>query len=561
MCGSSEAFHLFDEPVDSIALPEKFTYPFCYQPHALAIVAAEQVQKFLNEAYDNEHNFGIDPNHPGLIIGKMFGVLIVRQQGKLGFLAAYSGKLASGKQHPYFVPSVYDIYDEQGIYLTGTKELTAINLRIEALEKNPEYLQQANNLEATIVQSITAVEEFKRFIKDSKKERDAKRKEAALHLSPASQTALAAALQKESQQQKIDLKNLQRHWQYRIDEAKSVLAANEELLTTLRESRKQQSAALQQQLFESYKFLNARNEERNLLDIFCVDNQAVPPAAAGECAAPKLLQYAYLHNLEPICMAEFWWGQSPKSEIRKHGEYYPACRTKCLPILGFMLEGLVVDDNPLENNPAEGKDLAVVFEDEVLIVYNKPAEFLSVPGRYVSDSVQTRFRESHPDGFLVHRLDQSTSGILLAAKNLETYTHLQSQFIKRTVKKRYAAVLETPINGAEGLVDLPLRVDLDNRPCQVVCYEYGKPAQTKYEVIKVEDGRTHIHFYPITGRTHQLRMHAAHSDGLNAPILGDDLYGTKHKRLFLHAEYLEFTHPLTKERLRFTVPAHFEDFL
>ncbi len=553
------AFHPFIQDISTLPSPRKFNYPFCYEAHPLAKIAAGQVQEFLNQSYDNEHNFGIDPEHQGMVIGKMFGVLVVRTpENELGFLAAYSGKLAQGKQHPYFVPPVYEVFQENGMYLTEVKGVTALNEALEALERNESYLSLKAQLEQTKGLAELEIGELKTQHRILKKERHKRRKEAQLNLSPEALEPFLEQLKNESLKQQYDLRVISRSWEAKLKDLEIALSAHLEKIEQLKEDRKQASAQLQRQLFESYKFVNAKKDWKSLLSIFTEDLGLVPPAGAGECAAPKLLQYAYLHNLQPVTMAEFWWGQSPKSEVRKHGEFYPACRSKCLPILGFMLEGLEVDDNPLENNPAEGKEMTIVFEDDDLIVVNKPAEFLSVPGRYVKDSVQTRIKARYPEAILVHRLDQSTSGIILIGKNHESYVHLQKQFLQKTVLKRYHAVLNGVVDKDSGIIDLPLRVDLDNRPQQMVCYEYGKPAQTKFEVQKIVDGKTFIHFYPITGRTHQLRMHAAHPSGLNVPILGDDLYGTKAERLFLHAEYLEFDHPRTRERLRFEVDAEFE---
>ena len=260
-------------------------------------------------------------------------------------------------------------------------------------------------------------------------------------------------------------------------------------------------------------------------------------------------------------MAEFWWGQSPKSEVRKHKHFYPSCKSKCEPILlGHMLEGIEMDNNPFLENPAEGKDISVIFEDDFLAVINKPAEFLSVPGKEIQDSVYQRVKLMYPDAagpLIVHRLDMSTSGLMLIAKTEKVYVMLQHQFIKRTVKKCYEALLDGILNEKEGVIELPLRVDLDDRPRQLVCYEYGKPAKTKWETVADENGKTRVHFYPITGRTHQLRVHASHPLGLNTPIVGDDLYGEKANRLHLHAKSLTFIHPITKEVITLEVNAEF----
>ena len=294
--------------------------------------------------------------------------------------------------------------------------------------------------------------------------------------------------------------------------------------------------------------------------IFQETTQVTPPAGAGECATPKLLHYAFKHDLKPLAMAEFWWGASPKSEIRKHQNFYPACQGKCQPILEHMLEGMSLDDNPLLINPALGKTIDIIYQDEVMLVINKPAEFLSVPGKRIEDSVYLRIKQSFPKAtgpLIVHRLDMSTSGLMVIALSKEAHKELQKQFIKRTVKKRYVALLEGLIKEDSGIIDLPLRVDLDDRPRQLVCYEHGRQAQTEWQVIERKKHQTKIYFYPVTGRTHQLRVHSAHIKGLNMPIVGDDLYGNKGARLHLHAETLEFTHPTTKELMHFQIDVEF----
>lgn len=373
-------------------------------------------------------------------------------------------------------------------------------------------------------------------------------------------TDLLESLRKESVREQYQLKELSRYWKNRLAEIQLEIDEHQSAIILLKEERKYMSASLQQKLFDQYSFLNQYGNEKNLCEIFEHTAEARPPAGAGECAAPKLLQYAFLHKLRPVAMAEFWWGQSPKSEIRIHGQFYPACRGKCEPILAHMLEGVEMDENPMLTNPAEGRDVEIVYEDEALVVVNKPAEFLSVPGKNVQDSVYERMRLKYPNAtgpLIVHRLDMSTSGIMLVAKTKESHKVLQEQFIKRTIKKRYIALLDGVVESEEGFIDLPLRVDLDNRPHQLVCYEYGKPACTKWEVVERKNNKTKIHFYPITGRTHQLRVHAAHPMGLNSPIVGDDLYGNKGERLHLHAEWIEFKHPTSKEIMTIQVEAEF----
>ena len=308
--------------------------------------------------------------------------------------------------------------------------------------------------------------------------------------------------------------------------------------------------------------LNARNEIKDLCQIFLNTPQGTPPAGAGECALPKLLQYAYLHNLHPLAMGEFWVGKSPKDELRREGHFYPSCKNKCEPILKHMLTGLQVEPNPLEKNHWETCELETVYEDKWLVVVNKPCGMLSAPGKLTSVSVYTLLREKYPDAdgpLIVHRLDMATSGLLLAAKTKTVHQTLQTMFATRQVQKCYIAMLEGIVKEDEGVIDLPVCPDYANRPRQMVHSEYGKPAITRYKVLGRKDGKTRIAFYPLTGRTHQLRVHAArthqlrvhaaHPDGLNCPIIGDELYGKKADRLYLHAAGLSFIHPVTHQPL------------
>jgi tRNA pseudouridine32 synthase/23S rRNA pseudouridine746 synthase len=307
-------------------------------------------------------------------------------------------------------------------------------------------------------------------------------------------------------------------------------------------------------LFAQFRMLNAQGEERDLCELFAPTAQQIPPAGAGECAAPKLLQYAYKNALRPIAMAEFWWGNSPKGEVRQHGMFYPACNGKCKPILSHMLTGLNVEPNPLiEIAPPEPK---ILWEDEWLVAIDKPSGMLSVRGKSGVRSAEEWAEERYDEAMIVHRLDQSTSGILVIAKNKIAHEALQKQFISRTVKKSYVAVLDGVIERSRGEIRLPLKLDYDNRPRQMVALD-GKAAHTIFEVEKIESGRTRVRFYPITGRTHQLRVHAAHADGLGTPIVGDDIYGTSAERLMLHAETIEFEHPISGESISLSSKAEF----
>jgi tRNA pseudouridine32 synthase/23S rRNA pseudouridine746 synthase len=543
----------------SIPLPSKFTYPFYYTPHPIALEAVSLLKARLNEE-DFRHDFGIGRSERNGAIGKMFGVLVVEDQsGKLGYIAAFSGKLGNSNHHDGFVPPVYDLLDPNGFFRKEEIEVNELTLELIRMEQNVSYLELKNQVEACRTDFLLWIKDEKALLKEHKKNRQLKRV-AANQDDSLAYRQLIEELKEESIHQQIQFK--QQHYLKKeaLDQLEETLQQFEKQLSQLREKRAAMSADIQSRIFQSYTFLNVANQQKSLLDIFKDTPFKTPPAGAGECAAPKLLQYAFLNQLKPIAMAEFWWGMSPDSEVKVHQEYYPACRGKCEPILSHMLNGIEMDINPMSINPAEGKELPIIYEDDYLLVVNKPAEFLSVPGKTIDDSVQTRIQHKYPSAtgpLLVHRLDMSTSGIILIAKKKDIHESLQKQFLKRTVEKRYIALLQGYVKSSKGEIELPLRVDLEDRPRQLVCYEHGKHALTKYEVIERTKGHTRVYFYPHTGRTHQLRVHAAHATGLNAPIIGDDLYGQKSDRLYLHAEYLSFWHPISKERMEISCPAPF----
>ncbi len=543
--------HALPDSVQGVTPPTRVTFPFYYAPHPLAVAAAEDLQQHLSGPRDWEFDFGLRASAPEGQ-GKMFGVLVVELPGgELHYLAAYSGKLAESNHLPGFVPPVFDLLDADGFYKRGEAEISAVTLELEALEASPAYREAVADLARTETEAGAAVEAERRAIREAKIIRK-KEREGFTGDSPAALEVLEARLSADSIRRSYGLKDLKRAFNYQTDIKKKILEEYTSRLADLSARRSQMSNDLQQRIFAQYNFLNARREEEDLGSIFRKTIFQLPPAGAGECAAPKLLQFAYLHDLRPVALAEFWWGTSPTSEIRQHLQYYPACRGKCEPILGHMLQGLEVDPNPLLVNPAAGKVLTTVYEDEYLMVVDKPAEFLSVPGKHIEDSVWLRIRHRYPDAtgpLLVHRLDMSTSGLLLIAKIKETHKVLQRQFFRRTVKKRYAALVSGRLEGEAGTIDLPLRGDLEDRPRQIVCRESGKPSRTHWKVIERRDDATLVHLEPVTGRTHQLRVHCAHPRGLNSPILGDDLYGSRADRLYLHAASLSFQHPFTQEQI------------
>lgn len=540
--------HRFTTSITDIPLPERFTYPFCYTPHPLCILAAKEVQSYLTRqtAWKDE-----------LRQGKMFGVLIVQtEHGETGYLAAFSGILAGKNLHPFFVPPVYNLLQPQGFFKIEEENISSINRNIRQLENDKAYAALSAELARTIQSAENILATAKAQLKEAKTAREQRRKEKELNAQE------EAELIRESQFQKAEYKRLERSWKAGITTLQTQTEDWERRISALKSERKTRSAALQQKLFEQFGMLNYRGEVKNLCEIFGQTVHKTPPAGAGECAAPKLLQQAYLHGWKPIAMAEFWWGDSPKTEIRHHGHYYPACKGKCEPILQHMLQGLQVEENPmLKRMQVPSQNLEIVYEDPWLSVINKPAGMLSVPGKEDAVSVYSLMREQYPeaDGPLtVHRLDMATSGLMLIAKTKRVHQNLQAQFKNRLVRKRYVALLEGIVPKDKGTVDLPLCLNPLDRPRQMVHTEHGKPAITDYQVLERLDGkRTRIAFYPRTGRTHQLRIHAAHPLGLHCPIIGDELYGEKADRLYLHAEYLEFTHPITGETVRITKEAEF----
>jgi tRNA pseudouridine32 synthase / 23S rRNA pseudouridine746 synthase len=553
---SYTCFTRFKSDVSNIPLPSQFTYPFNYDPHQLCIIASEELKQKIQSL---PHVFdSVDGETESL--GKMFGVLIVKNQvNDLGYLAAFSGKLFGGNLFEGFVPPVFDTLDPDGFYKKGEEEINEINKKIQELEEGDELCSLFSEMDSLKKEYIISLENLNTNLKQQKINRNERRNSIG-SLPENERAEIENMLNNESARDHYLLKDFKRNWKEKLLGFESRLAEKTQIIQELKNERKLMSAALQKKLFDAYHFLNGNGELKNLRQIFNINEENIPPSGAGECAAPKLIHFAYVNGYKPVAMAEFWWGASPQSEIRKHGHFYPACKSKCLPILTHMLEGLDVEPNPMDHTIAKPKHLDIIYEDAFIIVVNKPEGLLSVPGKEVKDSVQQRIADLFPDivsPMIVHRLDMSTSGIMILAKSLEVYHNLQAQFTNRKIVKRYDAILDGVLHSDEGIIELPLRVDLDNRPRQMVCYTYGKPAKTKYKVINKDENTTLIHFWPITGRTHQLRVHSAHSSGLNLPILGDDLYGRRSDRLYLHAAYIQFWHPGLQREMTLEVPSGF----
>lgn len=559
-----KCFHRLPTGNEKVAMGKAkvFPNPFYYEPSPLARLAVTLLQQSL----------------PMLKEGKMFGVLIVEYGGKLGYLQAYSGQL-EGVSTEGFVPLVFDYLQPNGYFKIQEAEITALNHEIEVLKQSDDYekaIKKIANLKAE-AQQVVAEAQQKMVI--AKRLRDERRKEKAI-VSEDEQREMI----RESQYMKAELHRTKKRYAALLEAAEAEVEAYNRKIAELKSTRKRKSDQLQRWLFSQFIFQNARGERKDLLSIFrnyylLHSPQSVlathfatmgeqitlfPPSGTGECCEPKLLQYAFTHGMRPVEMAMFWWGEPPKTEIRQHGQFNPACNGKCKPLLTWMLKGMNVAANALEVEAKQSID--IVYEDRDLAVIVKPSGMLTVPGRSKKQSVETILRQRWNDNdtpIIVHRLDMATSGLLVVARNKEAHKHLQAQFKAKMVRKRYIALLDATVLNrvglpSEGTISLPLCADELDRPRQMVDRNKGKTAITHYKIV----GKTPLHdsYYseavkvelrPETGRTHQLRVHCAHSEGLACPILGDTLYGKRADRLYLHAEYLAFTHPTTGKPLSF----------
>lgn len=544
-----ELIHRFTSDIGIIEPPERFNNPFHYHPHPLCQIAVDEVK-----AYISEHKeFAVE-----VAEGKMFGVLVVRDtNGYLGYLVAFSGLLGGSNVQEGFVPAVFDFQNPDGYFKREEAEISSINHHIAAVCDSDEYKDTIRNLGICRREAESELAQMREENRQAKIVRDKMRSEG--NMTPEE----TAALVRDSQHRKADLKRRTKMWNEKIAEAETLFNSVNSAVESLKEERKRRSATLQEWLFSQFVMLNARGESRTLLQIFAERRGCVPPAGAGECAAPKLLQYAYKNSLQPICMAEFWLGASPVGEVRRDGCFYGSCKGKCEPILAFMLQGLDVEKSSLEDAGEQFTDIPILYEDDWLVVLDKPSGMLSVPGKVGGRSVQECLARhfGREDIFVVHRLDMSTSGLLVAAKGAEVLKAMQSLFARRLVQKYYTALLSAVPNSSEGEISLPLSPDYMHRPRQMVDAEQGKEAVTIYRIVSTceYNGRecAVALLQPLTGRTHQLRVHCAHTAGLDTPIVGDELYGSPDKRLMLHASKIAFEHPFTHKKIVLDSAPHF----
>ena len=592
--------------------PKRMNNPLDYTPHPLCIKACKELQTYLAERKDWQEE---------ICRGKMFGVLIVEKlpqniaQGKseIGYLAAYSGQIGGRSDWDDFVPAVFDYLQSDGYFKNHEAEITRINQSILQLESD-ERMKEAKKLIASLEEERKkTIAAYQKKIKEAKAKRDARREEARLDpehkaVTPEEEQEMT----KESQFMKAELRRLKKSLAEKTT-LETEYADYQDNLQRLKQLRKTLSDALQQWLFSQFHMLNYQGESKDLLEIFrdaafqdtthrdsafrdsLLDSpqasiiskrtafKMVPPAGSGECCEPKLLQYAYSHGFKPLQMAMFWWGESPKEEIRHHLQFYPACNGKCKPILHWMLPDKVFATNTTAMSPNDNtsiKDVSTynkvetLFEDQELAVIYKPEGLLSVPGKdSLQPSIYALMRKRYPTAaspLIVHRLDMATSGLMVIAKTEFAYHRLQKEFLHHRVQKKYIAIIGCKDKEAcdrlakvskrgRAFLSLPLMPDYLDRPRQIVHHEQGKEAITEYEILeRIDDTHLRLALYPKTGRTHQLRVHCAHQKGLNAPILGDPLYGNeKASRLHLHAEEITFEHPLTGKKITIQRKADF----
>lgn len=562
-------FHSIDQALLSgIDIPERMNNPLDYQPHPLCIAVCKELQTYLSEREDWREE--IDK-------GKMFGVLIVENAQpasgapEIGYLAAYSGQIGGRSDWDDFVPAVFDYLQPDGYFKTHEAEISGINQSIRKLAANT-HMKEAKGLILQLQEERKhTIAAYQEKIKKAKAKRDARREAGSLN--PEEE----AEMVKESQFMKAELRRLKKSLSEKTSLETEYEAYQADILS-LKQLRKTLSDALQQWLFSQFRMQNHEGESKDLLEIFrdaalrdypqatiatsrIAALKMVPPAGSGECCEPKLLQYAYSLGYKPLQMAMFWWGESPKEEIRHHLHFYPACNGKCKPILQWMLPASTFE--PAAVDLSLYNKVETLYEDREIAVIHKPEGLLSVPGKDAAQpSVYALMRSKYPEAtgpLIVHRLDMSTSGVMMIAKTEFAYHRLQKAFLNHQIQKKYVAIISGKVIPEKGIISLPLMPDYLDRPRQIVDHELGKEAITEYEVLEpVDDSHLRIALYPKTGRTHQLRVHCAHQEGLKAPILGDPLYGNeKAARLHLHAEEITFEHPLTGKKMTITRKADF----
>ncbi len=551
----------FATKVDHLARPERFTFPYYYSPHPLAAIAMQELQDHLESQpkLEGERRYN----------GTMFAVLVVENaQGSLGYLCSFSEDGMTPKvpdsSNDFFVDSIFNQKDRTAQFGELENQIAQLAQEIERQQNAPDFIQLQHNIAIQTKRFEQQITQFQNEIAVNKQQRKQQRKQAESQLGVSIDEQQLAQIIRDlgnkSSAEKRQIKALKQDWQRTQEALNTELAGKQQRIEQLQKCHSDLTGTLLLKTHRACQFLNREGRVKHLRELFPDSAKKQPIAFASEQNLPKLLQAAFKMGLTPLALGEFWWGDSPYQHIRQHKNLYPVCQSKCFEILEHMLAGIELDQSPLEQTPSYDKELEIVYQDEALVVVNKPAEFLSVSGKYIQDSVEARIRATFPDAtgpLIVHRLDMSTSGLLVLTLTSEANKRVQQQFIERSVVKRYTALLEGSIEQEQGVISLPLTGDIEDRPRQMVCHDKGRSAETSYQVIEIKHNRSKVHLYPKTGRTHQLRVHCAHQCGLNTPIVGDDLYGFKESRLHLHAGYLKLRHPVTNQIIEFEVSADF----
>ena len=571
--------HLFPEDFSYGSPFDGFTDPFRYAPHP----AVQEAARIMTDMIDSDRSLS-----EAFSEGKMLGVLVCRSYGisrDLCFIAAFSGTVG-GKSHiEGFVPPVFDLCDPDGHFKQREAEITSINHRIHTLSNSDRLASLQSELSETTGARDRALAEFRMAMAEHRIRREDMR-------SRTSDPHELARLIKESQHEKAEFRRLKASWEKNISSVQDHIRTMQDEISQLKDERARMSDELQDWIFRQYVVHNALGESSSIADIFA-GHGLVPPGGTGECAAPKLLEYAYRNGLEPLAMGEFWYGRSPQTAVRTQGHFYPSCTSKCGPLLGYMMKGLSIGPSGFIGDGHIIPAPVIIYEDDSIVVAEKPSGMPSVPGLDGRISLEEHLslnddpeRNSVSSLVLaVHRLDMDTSGVMVFAKTEKAAAALRQQFAEHTVRKTYmarvtlatapaamgataadaeaagieptAGDIDMPLPRIEptaGCIDLPLAADYDERPRQRVDFQQGKPAHTEYEAVRIDqDGIADLLLRPVTGRTHQLRVHCAHSLGLGSPILGDLLYGgSPAPRLHLHALSITFRHPVTDVELTFT---------
>ncbi len=518
-----------------------FTYPFAYTPDPRCQEAKEIVKKELEER---------DELQEDIRNGKMFGVLVCENaEGRQGFIASFSGTLGGRSHQKWFVPPMLDYEQQDGVFKTEEASISELNRAISQRENDNRYVEQKKAITEKVAESALTISELKKRYAEHRQERKKLRTE---------HPEMKDELDRQSQFEKAEIKRTAARLDEELSALRDSIAKYETETEALKTERKRRSNVLQRWLFSRMKAHCADGALLSVWDIFQFAGKGVPPSGTGECAAPKLLNYAFAHKYKPISMAEFWMGTSPKGEIRIEGQFYPACNQKCGPLLSRMMRGMDIEANPLEK-PAVGRPLKILYEDEWLLIVDKPYGLMTVSDVPTQETLMKQvcaIRNIEGPGY-VHRLDMATSGIVVIAKDKETHQAMQHLFENREIKKRYVAIVEGRPKEQRGTIRLPLIPNIDDRPRQMVDFIRGKDAMTEYETIETNGATTRLLLYPLTGRTHQLRIHLASPLGLGCPIVGDNLYGHLGARLMLHSDAIWFIHPRTKKAVHISCTAEF----